>query len=194
MGGLLAVSSLGFAAEIDSGVIHNYDYLGVGYGYLHELADDLNAHGGVGQFSFEEQNFILSAGGGYFWGDNDDVADVELWNASASLGYVIRLAENHLNIIPSFGGGYSEIDVEGAGSADSWSILPSISLSYALNNRISIGGGYTYAYNLDAEEETHLFNAGAKFALLHQVGLSVNAIFAEDEGFQGVTAGVEFHF
>src|SRR5688572_20449413 len=180
IGGLLSVASLGLAAEIDSGVIHNYDYFGVGYGYLHKIAEeatgDVNAHGGVAGFSFEENNFLLTANGGYFWGDNDDVADIETWNVNASIGYVIRLAENRVNIIPSFGGAYSEVDVEagpffGSFTEDSWSIIPSIGVSFALNNRIALNGGYTYLYNFEAEDESHLFNAGAKFALLHQVGL-----------------------
>lgn len=200
--GLLTVPAL-LAAEIDSRTIHDYSFIGVGYGYLHEIAQeaagDVNAHGGVGQLSFEEQNFVLGVSGGYFWGDDDDLVDIQLWNVSASLGYVIRLAENHLNIIPSFGGGYQEVDVEagpvfGSFTEDSWSILPGVTVSYAINNRFALSGGYTFAYNLDAEEESHLFSAGAKFALLEQVALAAGAVFSDDDGFEGFTAGVEFHF
>jgi|SRR5688572_26510040 len=197
--GLLTVPAL-LAAEIDSRTIHDYSFIGVGYGYLHEVGPDLNAHGGVAELSFEEQNFVLGVGGGYFWGD-EDIPDVELWNVSASLGYVIRMAENHLNIIPRFGGGYGEVDVETSGpfgsasfTEESWSLLPGVTLSYAINNRFAISGGYTFAYNLDAEEEAHLFSAGAKFAILEQVALAAGAVFSDDDGFEGFTAGVEFHF
>ena len=195
--GMLSVAASGLtAAEIDSKVIHNYNYLGVGYEYLNDIADsDIDAHGVVGEFSFEKANFLFRAGGGYFWATDTGGADVDLWDVNASLGYVVRLVENHVNIIPRFTGAADGVDVEGSLFADySWSILPGIELSYAINNQFAINGGYTYAYNFDTEEEDHRFNVGGKVALLEQVGLAVNAQFSKEFGFSGITGMVEFHY
>src|SRR5688572_23851269 len=95
--GLIAISAvlsmLGgglMAAEVDSPVIHNYRFVSVGYGYLHDIADSgADGHGAVGALSFEEQNFLLGVGGGYFWVD-EDAADINLWSVAASIGYVVR--------------------------------------------------------------------------------------------------------
>jgi hypothetical protein len=187
-------------AEVDGHVIHHYTYFGFGYGYLHDVGGELNAHGIFADASFEEQNFVFTFGGDYFWGDDDlgIDADVRLWDLNASAGYVIRLAENHLNIIPRFGAAFAraelEVDDFGTFEDDSWSIAPGGTISYALNNRIALAGSYAYVYNLDAEEGDHAFSVGPKFALFERVGLSINATFSDENGFDGVFAGVEFHF
>ena len=198
--GMLAAAATGLiGAEIDSKVIHDYNYFALGYGYLHDIADaDVDGHGPVGEISFEQNNFVLAVSGGYFWVTDTGSTDINLWDVSASLGYVLRVMGNHLNIIPRFGGSYSGIQVDdptfGDESDESWSILPGVSLSYAFCSRFAINGGYTYAYNFDAEDEDHLFHAGATFALLEQLGLSVNASFSKEFGFTGIAAGVEFHY
>jgi hypothetical protein len=201
MSALLSLAACGLrAAEIDSKVIHNYDFLGLGYGYLNDVAevDDLEGHGPVGVFSIEENGFLFDVSGGYFWVEDVGSTEINLWEVSASLGYVLRLAENHLNIIPRFGGSYAGIqlddDVFGEEEDETWTILPGVGLSYALNNRLAINGAYTYAYNFDAEDERHVFNAGAKFAILDQVGLAVNASFADGAGWTGIVGGIEFHY
>ena len=195
--GMLSLPACGVtAAEVDSKVIHNYNYLGVGYGYLHDFADlDIEGHGAVGEFSFEEQNFVLNVSGGYFWMDDVGSSDVNLWNIDASIGYVFRLMQNHVNLIPRFGGSYVGIDVDGSSFDDeTWSILPGVGLSFAINNRFAINGGYTYAYNFDSDDHAHLFNAGGKFALAEQIGLSVNAAFSDETGFSGITGILELHY
>lgn len=191
------------ADELESGVIHNYRFIGGGYGYLHDIADsDFNAHGAVGLLSFEEQNLVLGASGGYFWGEEDDPIDFTTWNANVSLGYVVRLMGNHLNIIPNVGGGYSEVELEIRDpllgtftvTEESWSIFPGIGVSYAITHQFAINGSYAWGYNFDSEEDDHLFSAGAKFAILEKVGLSANANFSAEFGFSGAVAAVEFHF
>jgi hypothetical protein len=196
--GMSAVTGL-MAAEINSKVIHDYNYFSLGYGYLHDIADaDVDGHGPVGEVSFEQNNFVLNVSGGYFWVTDTGSTDINLWDVSASVGYALRLMNNHLNIIPRFGGAYSGIQVDdsafGDESDETWSILPGISLSYAPCNRFAINGGYTYVYNFDAEDEDNVFHAGAQFGLLEQIGLSVNANFSKEFGFTGITAVVEFHY
>lgn len=196
-----ALVSQARAHEIDSRVIHHYTFLGLGYSYIHDLIEDeLNAHGVVGIGSFEQHNVVLTLAGGYFWGDDDlgVDADVNLGNFSTSLGYVVRLAENHINIIPRFGAAWNEITFDAPGfpeeDFESWSIFPGVGVSYAINNRIAVGGSYAYGYNLDSEEDAHLFSAGPTIALLERVGLSIAASFNDEIGWSGVTAGIEFHF
>jgi|SRR6185436_13745554 len=187
------------ADEITGKVIHHYTYVGAGYSYLHDVGDG-HAHGVFGEASFEEYNFVLSVSGGHWWADDDlgVDADTRLWSVGTSLGYVFRFAENHLNIIPRFGGAYGEtiVDVPGPSrfKSEAWFITPGATLSYALNNRLALAANYTYAYNLDAEEGDHAFSVGPRFALFERVGLNVSASFTDDDGFTGVTAGVELHF
>jgi hypothetical protein len=187
------------AAEIDSPVIHNYNYFAAGYGFLSDIADsDIDAHGVVGDFSFEEGGFLIGVDGGYFWATDTGDADVNLWNVKPRVGYVLRLLENHLNIIPNVAGEWSGIELDdpvfGSDSDDTWSIFPGIGLSYAINNRFALNGSYAWGYNFDSEDSDHFFTAGGKFALFERVGLAVNGLFREDFGFTGVTAVVEFHY
>ena len=200
MAGLASLIGSGLiAAEvIDSRVIHNYRFISAGYGYLHDVAEaEIEGHGAVGAISFEEQNFLFGASGGYFW-LNEEAADINLWNALGSIGYVVRLMENHINIVPRLSGGLEGLEIDdpffGDISDESWVIAPGIGLSYAINNQFAFNGGYTYAYNFDVEDEEHLFNVGGKVAILEQVGLAVNAVFSDDDGFRGITGAVEFHF
>src|SRR5688572_5256788 len=141
------IASPVMAAEIESGVIHNYKFIGLGYGYLHDIAEaDVEGHGIVGTLSFEEQGFVLDVGSGllptgYFWVD-EDAADINLWNVTARMGYVVRLMENHLNIIPRVGGSLSGLEIDdpvfGDISDETWSIIPGIGVSFALNDRLAL--------------------------------------------------------
>jgi hypothetical protein len=187
------------AAEVDSPVIHNYNYVGGGYGFLHDIGDTgVDAHGVVGDFSFEEQGFLIGADGGYFWATDTGDADLNLWSVRPRIGYVVRLMENHLNIIPGVAGEWFGVEVDdpvsGSDSEDTWSIYPGVFLSYAINNRLALNGGYAWGYNFDSEEDDHFFSAGAKFAILERVGLAVSSRFSSEFGFTGITAGVEFHY
>jgi hypothetical protein len=197
--GMLSLACGLTAGEIDSRTIHNYDYVSVGYGYLHDINDSgVNGHGAVGEFSFEEHNILVSVDVGYFWADDAGSADANFWIVRPGIGYVLRLAENHVNIIPRVAFGYSGIDIEGPlfGNAkdESWSFLPGISLSYAINNRFAINGGYTYSYNIDNWHKDHLFSAGGAVAIVERIDLAVTASFSNDSGFTGITGAVEFHY
>jgi hypothetical protein len=197
---LLCVQTL-LAEEIQSRVIHNYSQIGVSYGYLHDIGNsDVNANGVLGDYSFDYRNVIFHVNGGAFWGDDDlgINADVELWTIAGGVGYVFRFYENHINVIPRFEVGYSEISVKvpgfGTSRDHSTAILPGVTLSYALNNRISVDGGYTYSRDVDNGDDGHGFTVGTHVALLEQLGLNVQAAFAEGRGFTGITAGFSFHY
>ena len=195
--GMLSVACGLTAHEIDSRTIHNYDYISIGYGYLHDIDDSgVNGHGAVGKFSFEERNFLISVVGEYYWPEDSDFADGDLWSVSPGIGYVVRLAENHVNIIPRIAVSYSGIDSNffGDESDESWFFLPGVSLSYAINNRFAINGGYTYSYNFDSTGKDHLFSAGAAVAIVGQIDLAVTASFSNDFGFTGIVAALEFHY
>jgi hypothetical protein len=186
------------AQEIDSGVIHNYRFLGVGYGYLHDIFNaDVEGHGIVGTVSIEDQGFVLDVGNGllpsgYFWVD-EEAADINLWNVTARFGYVVRLMENRLNIIPRVGGSLTGLEIEDF-SDETWSIIPGVGASFALTDRIAINGGYGWNYDFDTEEEDHVFNAGVKVAIFDKLGVSLNAFVIEDFGFSGATATLDLHF
>jgi hypothetical protein len=103
-----------------------------------------------------------------------------------------------VNIIPRVAFGYSGIDIKaplfGNARDDSWSFLPGISLSYAINNRFAINGGYTYSYNIDNWHKDHLFSAGGAVAIVEQINLAVTASFSNVSGFTGINGAVEFHY
>jgi len=199
LAGILSVACGLTAGEIDSRTIHNYDYFSIGYGYLHDINDSgVDGHGAVGEFSFEQNNFLIAVLGGYFWADDTGSADVNLWSVSPAIGYVLRLAENHVNIIPRVAFSYSGIDIDdsvfGNETDESWFFLPGVFLSYAINNRFSINGGYTYSYNFDNSENDHLFSAGAVVAIVDRIDLAVTASFSNDFGFSGIMSALEFHY
>ena len=196
---LLCAQAL-LADEIESRVIHNYSQIGVSYGYLHDIGNaDINANGVLGDYSFDFRNVIFHVNGGAFWGqDEPRIDELEIWTIAGGVGYAFRLYENHFNIIPRFEVGYSEVSVRVPGfdtaRDDSTFILPGVTLSYALNNRISLDGGYTYSRDIDNGDDGHGFTVGTRVALLQQLGLNVQAAFAEGRGFAGISAGFSFHY
>lgn len=191
--GLLCASILVAAEPIDSPVIHNYDQFGVGYNYV-EL-DDVDGHGVIGTLSMDLNNFLIGGGANYIWFD-----DAESWTAGGFAGYILRLMENHINIIPRVGVSYNEVSVDvglfGSAIANFVSIEPGITLSYAINNQISLNGGYTYIQDLDddLDVERHTFSLGTRLALAERLGLNLNALFEEEQGFSGATAILSWHF
>ncbi len=178
---------------IDSNVIHDYTQVGIGYGFLNDIGNSgENAHGIVGGASYDLSNFILGAGGGYFWGQDDSHFDT--WNIFGAVGYVFRVMDDHLNIIPNASVAYTETRHEV--NEASTTAQPGIQLSYAFNNKFAIHGGYNYAFELDnrANVDEHIFNVGADYALSDSVGLGVTGFFVDDLGFTGLTAGLSYHF
>jgi hypothetical protein len=184
------------AEPIDSKVIHNYNQFGVGYNYSH--GDDVDGHGVIGTVSVDLSNFLLGASANYIWFDE---FDAEGWSAGGFAGYIVRLMENHINLIPRVGVAYNEISVDAGpfGSVENVATLePGITLSYAINNRISLNGGYTYVQDIDSDdlsfEAAHTFSLGTSLAITEQLGLNLNALFAEEQGFSGATAILSWHF
>ena len=198
--GLLCAAAV-VAAPIESTVIHNYTYFGVGYNYVD--ADGSDGHGVVGTVSMDLNNFLIGGGANYTWFngiDDFDEFDVESWSAGGFAGYVVRLMENHINIIPRVGVSYNEASADfgpfGSDVANFVSIEPGITLSYAINNHISLNGGYTYVQDLDddIDVEAHTFSVGTRIALAERLGLNLNGHFAEEQGFTGVTAIFTWHY
>jgi opacity protein-like surface antigen len=183
------------AEPIDSKVIHNYNQFGVGYNYVD--GDGVDGHGVIGNVSMELGNFLLGGSGNYIWFDE---ADAESWSAGGFAGYIFRLMDNHINIIPRVGVSYNELSVDfgpfGGAVANFVSIEPGITLSYAINNRISLNGGYTYIQDLDddVDVEAHTFSVGTRLAIAKNLGLNLDALFEEDQGFSGATAILSWHF
>jgi len=192
--GLLCAATV-VPAPIDSRVIHNYHLFGVGYNYVDR--DGVDGHGVVGNVSMELGNFVVGGGGNYIWFDD---ANAEAWSAGGFAGYVVRLMENHINIIPRVGVTYNEQSVDlglfGGGVANFVSIEPGITLSYAINNHISLNGGYTYVQDIDddVDFEAHTFSVGTRIAIEENLGLNLNALFEEEQGFSGATATLSWHF
>lgn len=193
--GLGVLCAQAVSAQIDSRVIHNYNEFGVGYQYVD--ADGADGHGVTGGGSVDINNILLGGAANYVWFDD---ADAEAWSVGAFAGYVVRLMDNHLNIIPRVGVSYNEISVDfgGGGSAveNFVGIAPGITGSYAINNQISVNGGYTYTQDIDddVDVEAHGFSVGTRVAIAESLGLNLNAFFVEDEGFTGVSAILSWHF
>jgi opacity protein-like surface antigen len=191
--GLFCASILGAAEPIDSKVIHNYNQFGVGYTYVE--SDDLDGHGVIGSASVELSNFLLGGGANYVWFD-----DAESWSVEGFAGYILRLMENHINIIPRVGVGYNDVSVDlgpfGDVDADVVTIKPGITLSYAINNHVSLNGGYTYIQDIDGDVdiELHTFSLGTRVAIAENLGLNFDVLFEEEQGFSGVAAILSWHF
>lgn len=179
------------AAEgINSRVIHDYTEIGVGYEYI-DVEGGAEAHGAIAHTSVDMDNVILDINGGYVWGD-----DADSWRAGAGLGYAVRLMRNRINIIPRVGITYNKFDPDGVGSSDLTTVEPGVVVSYAINNRLSINAGYEYVHDIDfnKDEELHLFGIGARIAVRERMGVDVGATYAEEHGFAGAFASVNFHF
>lgn len=104
---------------------------------------------------------------------------------------------NHVNIIPRFGMVYNKVLFEDADSDEFWNIAPGITLSYAINNRVSVNGNYTYLHDIDLDQGkgVHTFGPGARIALTERLGLDVGAAFAATgQAFRSAFAGISWHF
>lgn len=188
---LVCANQLMAAEEgINSKVIHNYTQFGIGYGF----ADDVGggtAHGVLADTSVDMDNLLFGVSGGYFWGKGD----LEFWGVSAGVGYVVRLMRNHVNIIPQFSMGYDKAEVGDAHDSVT-SIQPGITLSYAINNRLSLSANYAYVRALDNnEEDGHVFGPGVRIAVAENIGINLGANFTDEgQAFLSAFAGVSFHF
>lgn len=199
----LAGIQFGAAEELNSSVIHNYRYIGVGYDYFY--SDQMQLPDGHGIFAFgsyEYENFLFGIGGGNVRGENRAV-EVETWDVYGEVGYVFRFFKNQLNLIPSFGIGYSEsrqtlhvpffpfvLEFD----SDATGIAPGLTASYAFNHQVSVNAGYSYGYDLDAHDGAHTFSVGAACAVTREIGLGVGVHFEAEEGFTGLSTGISFHF
>ncbi len=211
--GILATGcAAGFAqsGDLNSRVIHNYSQAGIGYGFLQEIDGlGIDAQGVLAGASYEIDNFVIGVGGGYFMGDEEILqvspdglsfqkVDAEVWNVAGNAGYVFRAMGNHLNVIPNIGLSYTRAILDGGwgdDTPDTTTVLPGLNLSYALNNKLSIDGSYSYGFEIDGvETELHLLGLGATYAVTERIGVSAKGYFAEEQGFTGLTAGVAWHF
>ncbi|MFN7137777.1 MAG: hypothetical protein ACK4UN_00395 [Limisphaerales bacterium] len=197
----LATATQLSAEELTSNVIHDYNQVQINYDYFHDLGNTgVNAHGVGAQFSYEIKNFLFAAEGGYAWGDDDlgINADLSFWNISGSVGYVFRFMGNHLNIIPRFGVGYNELEIDspitGTFRFDDVTIHPGITASYAITHCWNVFTGYSFDYGIDTEAEGHALFVGTTVALAENIGTTVRAVFREGQGFAGLTAGISFHY
>ena len=175
---------------INSRVIHHYTELGVGYEFFEEVAGG-TAHGARAHTSVDMDNILFDVNGGYAWGKGD----LEFWGVGAGIGYVVRLMRNHINIIPRFGMSYDKFEFGDAEDSVT-TIQPGATLSFAINNRLSVGGNYTYVRALDNnEEDVHTFGPIARFAITESMGLDFGARFqTEGQAFVSAFGGVTFHF
>lgn len=211
--GILATGCAAAFAQsdnLDSRVIHHYSQAGIGYAYLHDIESlDINAHGVLAGASYETGKFVVGIGGGYFVGDERVVqaspdgsafhrVDAEGWNVTGNAGYVFRFMGNHLNVVPNVGLSYTQLILDGwwgNDTPDTTTVTPGLNLSYALNNKLSINGGYSYGFEIDGmETELHLIGLGATYAVTERIGVSANGYFAEEQGFTGLAVGVAWHF
>lgn len=189
---LVAVNQVG-AAEgegINSKVIHHYTQFSVGYEFLEDFGGG-TAHAVNGQTSVDMNNLLFNVDGGYAWGKDD----LEVWLIGGSVGYIVRLMKNHVNIIPNFGVYYQKAEA-GAAEDSVTTIQPGITGSFAINNRLSVGANYTYLRALDNnEEDEHTFGPIARFALTETIGLDIGARFTDEgQAFRSVFGAVNFHF
>ena len=187
---LVCANQLMAAEAINSKVIHHYTELGIGYEFFEEVAGG-TAHGLRAHTSVDMDNLLFDVNGGYAWGKGD----LEFWGVGAGLGYIVRLARNHINIIPRFGMSYDKAEFGDAEDSVT-TIQPGILGSFALNNRVSVGGYYTYVRALDNnEEDAHTFGPIARFAVTENMGIDIGARFrTEGQAFVSAFGGVTFHF
>jgi opacity protein-like surface antigen len=178
------------AEPINSGVIHHYTELGIGYAFI-DVEGGPEAHGVAAHTAVDMDNFLFDVNGGYVWAD-----DVNTWSLGGGIGYVVRLMQNHINIIPRFGISYNKINPDDDIESDFTTISPGVAVSYAINNRASIGARYDYVRDIDFDndEDLHTYGPFARIALAERIGLDLGATFAEGEGFVAAFAGLSFHF
>jgi hypothetical protein len=177
------------AAEgINSKVIHDYTEIGVAYAYFDDIAGD-TAHGVLAHSSVDLENFIFDVNGSYVWANND----IDLWGVGGGIGYAFRLMRNHINIIPRFGMRYDKVEFD-AGDDSTTSIAPGVTLSFAINNWVSVNGNYTYVRGIDDEGDAHTYGPGARIAITDRIGIDLGATFADGQGFVGAFGGVSLHF
>ena len=129
---------------------------------------------------------VFDVNGSYFWAKDD----LDIWNVGGGIAYAVRLMRDHVNVIPRFGMAYNKAML-GSSSADATTINPGLTLSYAINNRVSVNANYTYVRDIDFDKhsDAHTYGGGARVALTERLGLDLGASFAEGEGFVGAFAG-----
>jgi hypothetical protein len=188
------------AEPIHSNVIHNYSYVGVRYDYFPDRwGEGADGHGARVEGSYEFRNFVLTVEGAYDWlaDDLDIGASGSNWQLLGSVGYVMRFQQNRLNLIPRFKAGRSESTLKvprfGSISVSDYLLKPSLTISYAVNDRFAFKYGYQYLRVLEFGDNHALF-LGPTVAVTRKIGLDAEAFFANDGGFMELLAGVSYHF
>lgn len=187
------------AQETNSKVIHQYSYVNLSGGYV-------PAHGGLPAFAgfklegaFEYRNVLAWLNLGSFADTGDAVFGAEMNRSGGGLGYVIRLDQNHLNLIPRLGASYLKItqnDLFGGETTlvETTAIEPSITFSYAFNNRFSLDAGCALDADVDSGATVSQFNFGATCALAKHWGIRLEGTVATNQNYNGVFAGIAYHF
>jgi hypothetical protein len=176
------------AAEPDSKVINQYSYVNLSLGCI--PARD-NVFVGV-RFdgSLEYNDFLLWLKAGEFGNAFDDMSRV-----SGGVGYAVRLDHNRINIVPRLGVSYQETTesdlFDNSTTVKSTVFEPSITFSYAFNSRFSLDAGY--ALDVGNSSASQL-NLGATLAFAKRWGVRLEGTIATDQNYNGLFAGVAFHF
>ena len=207
---LIIASAVVKAEELDSKVLNNYNAVSAAYQYSSSalLGSDVQAHGfGLGLSTEVYKNFILGASFSEVFASNDSISG-QSWNLSPTIGYAIRLMDNHLNIVPkvSYGFGHTGLDHSGL-SDDTHSITGGALVSYALNNKLGIGVEYGYQSSLKDGKyfgvaDAHKIAVGPTYAISDVFGVFAKATIgvpndnrsSDSDAILGCVAGIEFHW
>jgi len=214
-----AISSLGLVAmglqaeELNSKVINNYNALYAGYSYspdvLLGLKPSIDAHGfGIGVSTEIQRNIILGAALSGGFGSNN-VLSGSVISVGPTIGYAIRLFDNHLNIVPKVSYGLSHWKEEKLFniSDDLHSVSGGALVSYAINDQLGLGLEYSYQAGLNDGNylkgaDTHKIVAGPTYAISESFGFFAKATIAvpnqnlisDSDARLGCVLGFEFHW
>lgn len=198
------------AEELNSKVLNNYNAVSAAYAYSSSalIGADVAAHGfGLGISTEVQKNIILGASFSEMFASNDTVSG-QSWNLSPTIGYAVRLMDNHLNIVPkvSYGFGHASLDHSGI-SDDTHSITGGALVSYALNNKLGMGVEYGYQSSLKDGKyfgvaDAHKITVGPTYALSDIFGVFAKATIvvpndnrsSDSDAILGCVAGIEFHW
>ncbi len=198
------------AEELNSKVLNNYNAVSAAYAYSSSalIGADVAAHGfGLGISTEVQKNIILGASFSEMFASNDTVSG-QSWNLSPTIGYAVRLMDNHLNIVPkvSYGFGHASLDHSGI-SDDTHSITGGALVSYALNNKLGMGVEYGYQSSLKDGKyfgvaDAHKITVGPTYALSDVFGVFAKATIvvpndnrsSDSDAILGCVAGIEFHW
>jgi hypothetical protein len=199
--GILCAGHL-LAQEIDSEVIQRYSYVSLSFGYVPGHGDLPALAGYQLDGSFEYRNYLAWLNLENFEDTGNAVFGAEMNRTSGGIGYVVRLDRNHINIIPRLGVSYLKINQTDDNNllgtpttlVETTAMVPSVMFSYAFNNRFSLDAGYGLGVDVDSGATVSQLNLGATFAFAKRWAVRLAGTLASDQNYNGLFAGVGFHF